>query len=377
MAMVLIILLLVLSGSNVIRGSRQLVVATEEKTASLYVFNNANHHQSNQLQHQNHHGNHTHHSNLINPSHHKWDCNRSWPSLELFMPMQSFPSPKHPRYYEAEVNFLRSFLHFWPLSISNTSLVLTYDKETSNSQFVKDMTLTMQALSKRLYGRWNMIGIPTFPYYREGYDRQQYNMFWADNYTTSDYIGFVDTDTIFTTYIDREDLFEDGKPVINAKGAITREAIPTRWFQSTNRTMHMLESLTCMAYFPVIIKRTHLRDIRDYIAKLHGMSFDEAFYRIITLDKNYSQFNIMCAYLWKFKREEYKWYVRMMQLLDGDTIPNPLPGQDPDLTQFSPEMRFPKPFIATHSRYRRTKTNGLVSEIPLIVSPTMFQCLLF
>ena len=42
-------------------------------------------------------------------------------------------------------------------------------------------------------------------------------MLWADNYTNKEYVGFVDTDTVFLTYIDREDLFEDGKPVINGR----------------------------------------------------------------------------------------------------------------------------------------------------------------
>lgn len=42
-------------------------------------------------------------------------------------------------------------------------------------------------------------------------------MFWADNYTSSEFVGFVDTDAVFLTYIDREDLFEDGKPVVNAR----------------------------------------------------------------------------------------------------------------------------------------------------------------
>ncbi len=40
-------------------------------------------------------------------------------------------------------------------------------------------------------------------------------MFWADNFTSSEYVGFSDTDAIFTTYVDREDLFEHSKPVIN------------------------------------------------------------------------------------------------------------------------------------------------------------------
>ena len=40
--------------------------------------------------------------------------------------------------------------------------------------------------------------------YRTGMDRQQWYMFWADNFTRSEYVGFVDADTLFITYVDRE-----------------------------------------------------------------------------------------------------------------------------------------------------------------------------
>ena len=40
--------------------------------------------------------------------------------------------------------------------------------------------------------------------YRTGLDRQQWYMFWADNFTRSEYVGFVDADTLFITYVDRE-----------------------------------------------------------------------------------------------------------------------------------------------------------------------------
>jgi hypothetical protein len=42
-------------------------------------------------------------------------------------------------------------------------------------------------------------------------------MFNADNWTTAEYVAFADTDCVFITYVDREDLFEDGLPVINAR----------------------------------------------------------------------------------------------------------------------------------------------------------------
>ena len=53
-------------------------------------------------------------------------------------------------------------------------------------------------------------------WYHRATDRQQLMMLWADNFTSSEY-AFVDSDAVFLTAVDREDLFEDGKPVINGR----------------------------------------------------------------------------------------------------------------------------------------------------------------
>ena len=68
-----------------------------------------------------------------------------------------------------------------------------------------------------------------------------------------------------------------------------------------------LEPVRCMSYFPVIIKRVHLHLMREHISKMHhGKSFDDVF-----RDRNgiYSQFNVMCAYMFYFHRDEYVWYM--------------------------------------------------------------------
>ena len=44
--------------------------------------------------------------------------------------------------------------------------------------------------------------------YRNGGERQQLMMLWADNYTSAEYVAFADSDSVFLTMVDREDLFE-------------------------------------------------------------------------------------------------------------------------------------------------------------------------
>ena len=52
-------------------------------------------------------------------------------------------------------------------------------------------------------------------YHSSGHDRQQLVMFWADNFTASEYVGFVDTDTLFITQVVERDLFDTtGRPVV-------------------------------------------------------------------------------------------------------------------------------------------------------------------
>lgn len=60
-------------------------------------------------------------------------CNRTWPEIELFLPLSINYAKKDPRYYEYESCFLRSLLLFWPFRVSNTSIRLLFDAEKANT----------------------------------------------------------------------------------------------------------------------------------------------------------------------------------------------------------------------------------------------------
>ena len=295
------------------------------------------------------------------------ECDRPWPKIDLFLPTCVY-RPRHKRLYELDGLFLRPFQLFWPLKLSNVSLIVGYDAEQNASSHAVSITNTVRDLNKYLMpGGARVALLPPSPYYRDGYDRQQLAMFWADNYTDSEYIGFMDTDATMLTYIDREDLFEDGKPVVNARGGRTVFDHTWSWAAGTFETLGILEPFKAMSYFPVIIKRSHLKDLRDFIADRHNLTFDDAFYQNISAPsavrlKLFSQFDIMFTYLFTFKRSEYKWYIHS-ETPDWDGInPPPVYGQDGNVSQFTAEMLVPKPRIATHARYRNSKSiSGLVS----------------
>jgi hypothetical protein len=79
--------------------------------------------------------------------------------------------------------------------------------------------------------------------------------------------------------------------------------------QATYRALGILEPMRCMSYFPVIIKTIHLKHLREFISNYHNMSFNEVFYRNISMTPFFSQFNIMCSFLYHYHREDYKWYI--------------------------------------------------------------------
>jgi hypothetical protein len=288
-------------------------------------------------------------------------CERPWPSLDLFMPLYLRQNKLDLRYYDIETLFLRTFLLFWPLKLSNTSLNIAIDAEVATSREANELRETLDGVRSRVPGGINITLLQPSRYYRKGYDRQQLVMFWADNFTDKEYVGFVDSDAAFITHIDREDLFEEGKPVVNAKSGnhpVDKNGV-YKWAMGTYQALGILEPFRCMSYFPVIIKLSHLKDMREYISKYHNLPFDDVFYQNIS-SIPYSQFGIMCTYLWAFKRDEYKWYVHTITPKWDGRSPPALQGQDGNLSQFTPQMLLPKPRIATHVYYRRKNYNPIV-----------------
>jgi hypothetical protein len=241
-------------------------------------------------------------------------CQRSWPQLTLYMSVRTFSNMSDVRFHEHQNIFLRTLLFFWPLKLSNTSLLFQCDSETVNDgHFIPHLKRTVSALKKRIPGGVNLIDVPKYPFYTAGYDRQQYNMFWADNFTSSEFIGFVDADTAFVTYVDREDLWENGKPVVNCVTGPIQHDKSARgfWAEGTFRSLKVKEPFTCMSYFPVILKSSHLKELREHMVKLHNKeTFGQVFKDVVLKEgvaQSYSQYCIMMTYLWFHFRKDYVW----------------------------------------------------------------------
>ncbi len=222
---------------------------------------------------------------------------------------------------------------------------MVMDDESREAHNLADRLLSLTSAFAQSRLEYNS---PSTYYGRNGHDRQQLIMFWADNFTEAEYIGFVDTDTFFVAPVDRADLFEGQKPVIIGMYGMDRKKLWRKVPRSTAYTLKQPEVLRCMFYFPVIIRSRHLRQLREFIYETHGQNMNDFFQSL--KQRPYSQFNIMCNYLWYHHRDEYAWHVQ-------DSVTH-LPGR-PSLGQVGSKevagiteaMLRPKPRVSIHTTY--------------------------
>ena len=188
-------------------------------------------------------------------------CNRIWPSLDLFLPIHLKENSK--RNNEFIDFFLRSLLLFWPLEVSQTTLRLVIDSELRDSPLVQTANNKLMALAAGRIKNISYTFLEESPFYHgEGYHRQQLAMFWADNFTSSEYVGFVDSDTLFVSTIDREDLFENGKPVVNARiGYDNRKP----WKDMPRSTYTITVSLLPLFWIPLIVPNLFPNNIFTFV----------------------------------------------------------------------------------------------------------------
>ena len=292
-----------------------------------------------------------------------WICDRPWPQVELFLPLATHYSQRDSRYYEYESMFLRSLLLFYPLKLSNSSLRLVFDAESSHGNgYYHEIVETFASNRKKIPGGLFVSHSEPSEWYHRPTDRQQLMMLWADNFTESEFVAFVDSDAVFLTAVDREDLFEEGKPVINGRlGPHDEGDFWATAPAATYDTLHVNETMRCMSYFPVVVKTSHLSKLREYIVGVHGnnQTFDEIFKHVSGRHFCFFQFNVICTYLFHFHQNEYKWYAHPIVKHNWDGKSPPANAyQNSNVSLFKnllPSFYDPKPRIATHARYRSFK----------------------
>ena len=187
-------------------------------------------------------------------------------------------------------------------------------------------------------------------------NRMQWSMHWADNYTTKEYIGFIDSDSWFNTLVNEDMFFEGDKPRVHGLYGPSLDGWSADAKRSTYEFLKLKQVFRAMNYFPVVIKTKHLIELRKYIENVHGEPFDKVFSKIVLDIPNIAQYHIMMNYVWYYHRDEYVWHMEESQSVtdwDGDTELTKFP-------EFTDEMKKPFPKFVLH--YKRIRESVNVAE---------------
>ncbi len=189
-------------------------------------------------------------------------------------------------------------------------------------------------------------------FHGQGYNWMQLSMLLVETCFNKKYVGFVDSDTFFTTPVTPELLFNQTKPnIIGQYGNIM-----TIWPKATKLFLLRNEVFRCMSYFPVVMKVEHIIEMRDYIAKVHNRFFLTVFSRFSKSAVAYSQFNLMCNYVWYFHREEYQFYAQFRRPFIFPRNHNIYTARESDeyyKERLTESMKFPFPRSSVHFKYHR------------------------
>mmetsp|Transcript_124801 Transcript_124801/g.398954 ORF Transcript_124801/g.398954 Transcript_124801/m.398954 type:complete len:850 (-) Transcript_124801:26-2575(-) len=138
-------------------------------------------------------------------------------------------------------------------------------------------------------------------------EAQQYKLS-SDEFSTSEFVGFLDADTLFVTPVTSASVFDDaGRPRIRGR---VGPAANSFWWEASDSTQKLLgfpEVARCMSYFPVVVRTEHLRGLREHIRSLHKEGLGRMVEVLAAQGKPWSEFNVLCSYLYEFHRREYSW----------------------------------------------------------------------
>ena len=247
---------------------------------------------------------------------------------------------------QAESWVLRSMSLFWP---KNSKVVVVLDKESEEDRKYGS-TLNETTQNKKLDLRvCYMEPYPQEMIHHWGKMRMYMDMMHADLCTNATYVGLVDVDTLFTTAVTPSLILEDGKPVVT--GRIGEPRIPC-WIKSAAYILRRKQVMQCMHYFPVTFKTAHIREFRQYVAKLHGKDFkqviSETTHKLNIHWSCYCHYSTMCNYMWYHHRNEYAWHLQYVK----PTRPlNASVPYDYFFTEVKPKEKIPHPRSSIHIRH--------------------------
>ena len=292
---------------------------------------------------------------------------RDVPSLELAIRTNS-----HPKFIATYSTwFLKSLKLFWPDHRLNLTLVL--DDESKQDHTTGSRLANLWPYPKIAYRTPGDPSIYTFNQRR----RMYLSYFYPEEYVSAEYVGFVDTDTMFTTVVTPQMLFVEGKPTIQAR--IGQPYFQQHWECWSDVTEYFIgkkEALQCMTYFPVIFKVQHVVEMRKFAEKRLGIPFLEIFKKSFDFHHPYKwgdcvcQYSIICNYLWYYHRDEYDFHLQMVP--NGNWSGEHRRKSQQTIEYFKnidSKYLIPKPRVAIHARHYVENGVYLLGSFDLVKEP--------
>ena len=262
-------------------------------------------------------------------------------NMDLYLRMTSV-DPASVQLYERVL--IQSMRYFWP-DINSTMLVVL-DQEKSEDHVYGNTIGKIFPFPRICY--MDSLAAPGY----SGKDRMQRDMFYPERCTSKKYVAFVDTDTMFSTRIIPESLFKQNKPIVIALYGPERTPIFREVASGTAELYKSKEYIRCMTNFPIIYKTEHIIAARHYLEKLHNMPFDDVIGQMKS--ERFSQFNIMCQYIWMFHRSEYDFHLQLQNIQPKSKVSYRVSVSDMS-KNITDEQRIPVPRPCVHFKHTNTK----------------------
>lgn len=204
----------------------------------------------------------------------------------------------------------------------------------------------------------------------DGYLSQELFKLNADSFTDSGNILFTDSDTIFTRSVTPETYLRDRKPI----WMITpiEQAHPDQqhtWRKVMRKFMGEEPEYEYMRRQGQVIPRWLLQGLREFCQTKHAMSVEQ--YVMSQPYKEYSEFNCLGFYAWKFHRDKFHW-------IDTSKVPE---SEWPELTvdqRWShnpiPKEEWDKILSGDEDRRHETTILSPVTGIDRETSPSQTAC---
>jgi hypothetical protein len=140
----------------------------------------------------------------------------------------------------------------------------------------------------------------------DGYIFQQQCKLNAHNFTDADYVCFVDSDCLAKRHFRPEDFFVNGKPHFLYTPWENLDASAHHWRAGTETVLRQSVPYEFMRRHPAFYPRHVLQGIDAWFQSTHHLAASQ-FMRQHGRALGLSEFNIMGAWSWFYRRDDFTW----------------------------------------------------------------------